>query len=1130
MENPDRLTSHTVPMQEGDVASVDRRHHQEMQDEEESRRQRSARQREGWEAERRALQDRLVLQERQALETQHALLEELARERARQRREDEHRQQGYAREDERQEERQEDERQEDEQLGYQSKLTLVFEAQQPAEADTAAATEAVAAATEAGASEAAAEPEAMLEEEQLIRHADVAAALPGHSRKVEERQEVQEEARHADAAALASHCQEVQAKKEEDERRHTEATVALAHGTDRADAAPVHTSAEQPSPTKMQPYKADSPAMSPILDTLDASGHETEYSSDTTGAGASRERVRARNAKGELFTVPPPPRLGATGEVSRGAPPPPMWSPPVSIPVRRFGGSDAPVRFGGSDAPEASARFSGGTLLGVPGPSICEPVGPQHRPALPWRRSPMEIDLQQCLQPAKSVQHWLPPKLTGGISSDSSPGRPKPAVCPPPPSLCNNVGFAEQPEPEETAFCTAGSKRLHLSDDGAPVAAALTAELLEELKLKRHASEVMTDQLTDMRQAIAGLQNATAATAASYGSAIAIRSLVPAEEAAAAAKQALDPASPKPGSSSREEEAGETTKVVEEQLEDDRTMLQELQELRATLEREQAFFREALNPEAMQKQVEAALAAAMSAQEPPAAVASPVAAAKEAAEALAQRAEEEYSSPRGSDISSSSVNLPAAMAGSRADMKAEVRIAVEEQRTKVLEEATRSMTEAVHSEVAEAMSPMKAQMEDVRRSCAEDIARAKAGEDEARKALAVEMARFCETEELRAQALAVELARFRKTEEEARLASEKAEQRQQEQVQETMAMMETQAKHLEAKRCKEEKAARDRLHKTEEQHRYAREEKRRLEKELQKQREEELLRVQREMKLQLELKAEQRELQWKAEHRELEMKAEMKEMRWQADWQAVSQLEASDLLRPTPSEKHRGSPGREALAGGDSLASGGSSGRLQRSCSRVREVLLDHIAASQEKTICEEEAAMTSGHLSCRSSTSLRAAQPFSQRSAKSRSDARLAEKVAADLSEPQPAGRRGNQRPASAPRAGRQGGSRAVQGQSTALGPRKRPWSAGSVRSTVASTASLDQGAMSYKRVASRSSQWYDMHRAQAQAAVPAAQTMYDKGQGRLHRGYTGHKSASARPAEVASAYPEVSQIASIE
>eukprot|EP00930_Biecheleria_cincta_P038562 TRINITY_DN2648_c0_g1_i1.p1 TRINITY_DN2648_c0_g1~~TRINITY_DN2648_c0_g1_i1.p1 ORF type:complete len:755 (+),score=200.04 TRINITY_DN2648_c0_g1_i1:46-2265(+) len=60
------------------------------------------------------------------------------------------------------------------------------------------------------------------------KHADAIAALAGHSRQVLNKRE-EEEARHATAAAtLASHCHQVQTQKEDEERRHAGTTAAAA--------------------------------------------------------------------------------------------------------------------------------------------------------------------------------------------------------------------------------------------------------------------------------------------------------------------------------------------------------------------------------------------------------------------------------------------------------------------------------------------------------------------------------------------------------------------------------------------------------------------------------------------------------------------------------------------------------------------------------------------------------------------------------------------------------------------------------------------------------------------------------------------------------------------------------------
>jgi len=414
-----------------------------------------------------------------------------------------------------------------------------------------------------------------------------------------------------------------------------------------------------------------------------------------------------------------------------------------------------------------------------------------------------------------------------------------------------------------------------------------------------------------------------------------------------------------------------------------------------------------------------------------------------------------------------------------------------------LEEASRSVSRTVHDEVSEAMTPVQDQLERVRRKSAEDIARAEAGEEEARRSLASEMAQLRESE------VETRMA--------AKKALERAEHRVQDQVSETVAMLKSEQAKNDARRAKEEKIAKARLEKTEASHRQAKEAQRLLEQQLQLQREEDMRRAEREMRLQLELKAEQRELQWKAEHRELELKSELKQMRWQSEWQAVQQLEDSELLRKPSSSREiceGRSPGKVAgadLRGDDSIGDSSSTTGLPRSCSRFKETLFDHIAASQDDT----DKALGSGRLSSWSVAST--ARPFSERkrSMKMRADAKLAENVAADLDDaPEDADRASHVSAGSGPgSASRSGHASASQRKSGTASRHKRPSSAGSRPSSAGTRRGLAQQNAS---VAENFSKWYVINRASAKKtlgaygmAKSASSIPFEKGNGRLSRGY---------------------------
>ncbi|CAJ1407392.1 unnamed protein product [Effrenium voratum] len=380
-------------------------------------------------------------------------------------------------------------------------------------------------------------------------------------------------------------------------------------------------------------------------------------------------------------------------------------------------------------------------------------------------------------------------------------------------------------------------------------------------------------------------------------------------------------------------------------------------------------------------------------------------------------------------------------------------------------------------------------------------------------AQANDAAQAARDEEVR-RALASELAKIKESEEEARAAAMTAELRVQKQMSETLNMLsqseqmmaaraeemsqtmemlrervDTAAKRANeeeviAKRAHEESQIADRLRR-EDSAAAAREvqrrdlEAKRLEQELRQQRED-LISAEREMRLQLELKAEQRELHWKAEHRELELKAEVKEMRLKADWQALQQLEDSELLRPTSDRtaSDRVTSGRRPPSMTED-----SSRSIPRSHSRVQEAL--SFAAAEERQPA-------------------RGASHGLKSPSKGSFDARLAKQVATDLTQSgQDRPSMSRQRPSSA-RSQTSSHSLRSQQREAPQGaqPRRvpqRPRSAGALRPKLEV-----QGPVTYRNVAEHFSKWYSEY-ANFLVEMDRCSSQYDKGQGRLVRGYRG-------------------------
>jgi len=240
-----------------------------------------------------------------------------------------------------------------------------------------------------------------------------------------------------------------------------------------------------------------------------------------------------------------------------------------------------------------------------------------------------------------------------------------------------------------------------------------------------------------------------------------------------------------------------------------------------------------------------------------------------------------------------------------------------------------------------------------------------------------------------------------------------------------------------------------------------------------------------EMRRQLELKA-QRELRWRAEHRELQLKAEMTEMRMKSSWQAIQQLEEAELQSRTPGS----TPNR-------------SRDRMPRSHSSLQEAL--HYAASHDPV----------GHTSKDEAASVAPATPQEHVSVtleftnESLDDARLAQRVAQDLA---PRFRNSKEKPGpSASHPSRPGtpvrspfsarsvcsvrSAQAARRSTPQLGP-KRPQSA-----SAAGRPPLDgvlQGPVTWNGVANSVNRWYELQRR-------AESRLYDRGQGRLIRGYRG-------------------------
>jgi len=442
--------------------------------------------------------------------------------------------------------------------------------------------------------------------------------------------------------------------------------------------------------------------------------------------------------------------------------------------------------------------------------------------------------------------------------------------------------------------------------------------------------------------------------------------------------------------------------------------------------------------------------------------------------------------------------IPATVAAREApDIEAEVTRALKAHRAELLEAASRT----VHEEVAEALNPVKEQLQLFHRSCAqvkdEESARR---EEEARQRqlLVAELARLKESEEATAAAKNEELQMQRQMMETLSMLADKEEamvQRAQEIS--TTAELLRQTEDRAAERAKEMAAARldaeemptaaelqqqreDTARRQEEERRQA-EETRRLEREVQQQKEELLQKAEQEMRTHLELKAEQQAMQLQAERRELELRAEIQEMKFQAACQALRQLEEGELMK-RPSSQRACAP--KPVDGAESECSGRS---LPRSHSRVHEAL---------------SFAHGRGYGQDSSATASQSEVAGSSRSA-CRFNA-FADQIAADLAVQDGSTRSpGRRQLSSACSAGSSSSMRSASrsGRSSApqLGQRKRPASA-NVRGRPPSSQQNSfrvEGTVTYRNVAEQFSKWYDLHKRSQYPDV------YSRSPGRLVRGY---------------------------